>query len=63
MTRIKICGLTNVEDTLRAVELGADAVGFVFARSPRCISPHRAREIVQSVPPFVTKIGVFASPI
>jgi phosphoribosylanthranilate isomerase len=61
MTRIKICGLTNVEDALFAVELGADAVGMVFARSPRQISPHRAKEIAQALPPFVTRIGVFAN--
>ncbi len=60
MTRVKICGLTNLDDTLRAVELGADAVGFIFAPSPRRLSPHRAREIAQSVPLFVAKIGVFA---
>ncbi len=61
MTRVKICGLTNVADALLAVELGADAVGMVFTRSPRQISPHRGREISQALPPFVTRIGVFAN--
>ncbi len=62
-TRIKICGLTRCEDARSAVDCGADAVGVVFYRpSPRCVSPARAREIVQSLPPFVTTVGVFVNP-
>jgi phosphoribosylanthranilate isomerase len=60
MTWIKICGMTNLEDALTAVEAGADAVGFVFyEKSPRCVSVEVAREIVGKLPESVEKIGVF----
>jgi len=58
-TRIKICGMTSAEDALAAAALGADAVGFVFAPSPRRIEPSEAREIVRALPPFVTTVAVF----
>jgi phosphoribosylanthranilate isomerase len=60
MTWVKICGMTNLEDALLAVDAGADAVGFVFyKKSPRCVSVETAREIVEKLPNSVEKIGVF----
>jgi phosphoribosylanthranilate isomerase len=60
MVKIKICGITNMADAEAAVNAGADALGFVFAESPRKISPDAAGEIVRELPPFVTTVGVFA---
>jgi phosphoribosylanthranilate isomerase len=60
MTWVKICGTTNLEDALVAVESGADAVGFVFYKqSPRKIGVEAAREIVEKLPVGVEKVGVF----
>ncbi len=62
MTWVKICGMTNLEDALTAVEAGADAVGFVFyEKSPRKISVKAAREIVEQLPGSVEKVGVFVN--
>ncbi|MCZ7630408.1 MAG: phosphoribosylanthranilate isomerase [Microthrixaceae bacterium] len=56
---IKICGITNEEDALTAVGLGADALGFVFAPSVRQVTPGAARDIVKRLPPDVLTVGVF----
>jgi phosphoribosylanthranilate isomerase len=60
--RIKICGITSVEDALAAVREGADALGFNFhPGSPRFVTPSAARAIVRGLPPFVTAVGVFVN--
>jgi len=62
MTWVKICGMTNVEDALVAVDAGADAVGFVFyEKSPRCVSVETVREILQKLPENVDRVGVFVN--
>jgi phosphoribosylanthranilate isomerase len=59
-TRVKICGITRVEDALEAINQGADAIGLVFyAKSPRNVSATQAAEIVSSIPAFVTVVGLF----
>lgn len=57
--RIKICGITNLSDALAACRLGADALGFVLAPSPRQVSPEQARAIIAQLPPLVNTVGVF----
>jgi len=62
MTKIKICGLTNLDDANAAINFGADALGFVFFKeSPRYVSPEKAAAIITKLPVFTTTVGVFAN--
>lgn len=56
---VKICGITNEDDALLAVAMGADAVGFVFAPSPRQVAPQQVYDITRRLPPEVLTVGVF----
>ena len=59
-TRIKICGITRLEDALHAERLGADAIGFVFcAASKRAITPADAAKIAEQIPPYMVRVGLF----
>jgi phosphoribosylanthranilate isomerase len=61
-TRIKICGLTRIDDVRAAVSSGADALGFVFyPRSPRYVTAQQAADLIAAVPPFVTATGLFVN--
>lgn len=61
--RTKICGITRLEDAQAAVDLGVDALGFVFwPNSPRFVEPSQAAAIIRRLPPFVTAVGLFVDP-
>lgn len=62
VVKVKICGITNLEDAQMSVEAGADALGFVFFRgSPRYISPELAADIISTLPPFIQTVGLFVN--
>ena len=62
MVKVKICGITSLEDALTAVAAGADALGFVFhPASPRHISPEQAAGIIKELPPFIQTVGLFVN--
>jgi len=58
---VKICGITNLEDALRAEEAGADAVGFVFAESPRRVTAPQVKEITSRLPDRLVTVGLFVN--
>ncbi|MCM8819680.1 MAG: phosphoribosylanthranilate isomerase, partial [Candidatus Omnitrophica bacterium] len=61
MVKIKICGITNLEDAVFCSKAGADALGFIFAKkSPRYISKINAQKIVKNLDPYIVRVGVFA---
>jgi phosphoribosylanthranilate isomerase len=62
VTRIKICGITRVEDAMAAAHSGADAIGLVFyERSPRHVSIAQAKQLADALPPFVSAVGLFVN--
>ncbi|NIM07545.1 MAG: phosphoribosylanthranilate isomerase [Armatimonadetes bacterium] len=58
---VKICGITNLDDALCAAEAGADAIGFVFARSPRQVTPEQVQEITAHLPSHLITVGLFVN--
>ena len=61
MTLVKVCGITNVGDALLAAEAGADAIGMIFADSPRQVDEEQARKVAAGVPEGILKVGVFVN--
>ena len=61
MVKVKICGITNSEDASMAASLGVHALGFVFAPSPRQVTPEKVRSIIGTLPPFIQTVGVFVN--
>ncbi|WP_183355164.1 phosphoribosylanthranilate isomerase [Geomonas silvestris] len=62
MTKVKICGITTLDDALMAVQSGADALGLVFfEKSPRCVTIEQAATIISGLPPFVQVVGLFVN--
>jgi len=61
MIKIKICGITNKEDALWAVNLKVDALGFIFADSPRRVKPEIVQGIIELLPPFISSVGIFVN--
>ncbi len=61
MTKIKICGIVSLEEALYCEQAGADALGFVFAPSPRRVEPALVRQITGLLPPFIQRVGVFVN--
>jgi phosphoribosylanthranilate isomerase len=61
MIKVKICGITCKDDAEAAVRFGADAIGFIFADSPRRVTPFAAKDIISSLPPFIATVAVFVN--
>jgi phosphoribosylanthranilate isomerase len=59
--KVKICGITNHQDAAFAVQFGVDAIGFIFAQSPRRVTQEKARDIISTLPPFMKTVGVFVN--